>query len=131
MTSRHARNAGPEASVFAHYGVEPHARTMMLREPQVTVRVSEVGTGEPALLLHGITLSAVHWAPLMARLPSSRCLAIDMPGHGGSGGVDFARVDLRRWHVTMLGNCLDALGLRSAHLIGHSYGASATRGRAR
>src|SRR6266567_1182400 len=115
--------ADVEARVFARYGVDPRAHALELDDPPLSLRIREVGSGEPALLLHGITLSAVHWAPLMARLPSSRCLAIDMPGHGGSGSVDFAGVDLRGWHVTMLGNCLDALGLRSAHLIGHSYGA--------
>ncbi len=58
----------------------------------------------------------------MARLPSLRCIAIDMPGHGQSSGVGYSGVDLRRWHTTMLESCMDALGLNSAHLIGHSYG---------
>ncbi len=114
--------AAAEARLFARYGVDPLARALELHDPPLALRIREVGSGEPALLLHGITLGAVHWAPLMARL-SSRCIAIDMPGHGGSDSVDFTGVDLRRWHVTMLANCLDSLGLRSAHLIGHSYGA--------
>src|SRR5215469_7189187 len=122
MTSRHARNAGSETTMFAHYGVEPRARTMALQEPQVTVRVREVGTGEPVLLLHGITLGAVHWAPLIARMSSLRCIALDMPGHGGTSSVDFDGMDLRLWHVAMLRSCLDGLGLRSAHIVGHSYG---------
>jgi len=108
--------------MFAHYGVEPRARTMALQEPQVTVRVREVGTGEPVLLLHGITLGAVHWAPLIARMSSLRCIALDMPGHGGTSSVDFDGMDLRLWHVAMLRSCLDGLGLRSAHIVGHSYG---------
>src|SRR6266536_2856803 len=113
---------GAEARLFAHYGVDPRARTLTLQAPPITLGIREAGSGEPALLMHGITLGTVHWAPLMARLPSLRCIAIDMPGHGGSGSVDYSGVDLRRWHTTMLENCLDALGLRSAHLIGHSYG---------
>jgi hypothetical protein len=32
-------------------------------------------------------------------------------------------VDLRRWHTSMLSGCLGQLGLDSAHLVGHSYGA--------
>jgi pimeloyl-[acyl-carrier protein] methyl ester esterase len=46
-----------------------------------------------------------------------------MPGHGGSDGVDFGGVDLRRWFRDMLTNCLDELGLDSVHLVGHSQGA--------
>jgi pimeloyl-ACP methyl ester carboxylesterase len=122
MASRQSRNAGTEARLLAGYGVDPHSRTLALREPPVTLGVREAGAGEPALLLHGITLGAVHWAPLMARMSSVRCIALDMPGHGGTSGVDFGGVDLRRWHVAMLRSCLDALGLRSAHIIGHSYG---------
>jgi pimeloyl-ACP methyl ester carboxylesterase len=72
--------------------------------------------------MHGITLCAAHWAPLMARLDSLRCIAIDMPGHGGSEAIGYRGADLRRWHTTMLSGCLDRLGLDSAHLVGHSYG---------
>jgi len=111
-----------DARLFAHFALDPRSRMLPLQEPPVTLRVREAGSGEPALLMHGITLGSVHWAPLMARMRSLRCIAIDMPGHGGSGSVDYSGVDLRRWHTTMLENCLDALGLRSAHLIGHSYG---------
>lgn len=114
--------ADAEARLFGQYGLDPRARTLTLESPPVTLGVRETGSGEPALMLHGITLGAVHWAPLMARMPSMRYIAIDMPGHGKSGSVDFTRVDLRQWHTAMVGSCLDALGLRSAHLIGHSYG---------
>jgi pimeloyl-ACP methyl ester carboxylesterase len=111
-----------ESGLFARYGVEPRSRMLELRAPPVTLRVRETGSGDPALLMHGITLGAVHWASLMARLPSLCCIAIDMPGHGQSSGTGYCGVDLRRWHTTMLESCLDALGLNSAHLIGHSYG---------
>ena len=122
MASDQSRNAGTETRLLARYGIDLQARTLTLREPPVTLRVREFGFGEPALLMHGITLGAVHWAPMMARMSAMRCIALDMPGHGGTSSIDFGGVDLRRWHVAMLGSCLDALGLRSAHLIGHSYG---------
>ena len=128
MSSHQSRRAGEqglrdaESRLLARYGVDLRASTLTLREPQVTLGVREVGAGEPALLMHGITLGAVHWAPLIARLPSLRCIVLDMPGHGGTSSVDFTGVDLRRWHAAMLSSCLDALGLRSAHIIGHSYG---------
>jgi len=59
----------------------------------------------------------------MSRLPSLRSIAIDMPGHGVSGAVDYTGVDLRAWFKQMLTSCLDELGVESAHIIGHSQGA--------
>ena len=58
-----------ESVLFARYGVEPRARMLELRAPPVTLGVRETGSGEPALLMHGITLGAVHWASLMTRRP--------------------------------------------------------------
>jgi hypothetical protein len=91
-----------EAQALQHYGLRPRIRRLELDEPQVAVRALDAGSGEPLLLLHGISLSAVHWAPMMARLGWARCIAIDMPGHGESDGADFRGVDLRRWHAPWL-----------------------------
>lgn len=112
-----------ERNVFARYSLESRRRRLDLARPALGVGALEVGSGEPALLLHGVSLCSAHWAPLVARLPSLRCIALDMPGHGGSDAVDFRGVDLRGWHTSMLAACLDELALDSAHLVGHSYGA--------
>jgi len=112
-----------EADVFAAYSLKPRVHQLRLQEPRMELRVSEIGEGEPVLFLHGFSLCSAHWAPLMAHLPSLHCIAIDMPGHGGSDGVDFRGVDLRRWFRDMLTNCLDELGLDSVHVVGHSQGA--------
>jgi pimeloyl-ACP methyl ester carboxylesterase len=112
-----------EAEVFARYALEPTGRQIELEKPGLTVRAVEVGSGEPALFLHGFGLCTAHWAPLLAGLPSLRSVAIDMPGHGASGGVDYRGVHLRDWFKNMLTSCLDALGLESAHVVGHSQGA--------
>jgi pimeloyl-ACP methyl ester carboxylesterase len=111
-----------EARIFDRYGLSPRLRQLRLDEPGVSLRAVEVGSGEPMIFLHGISLCTAHWASLIAQLGPRRCIAIDMPGHGGSDGVDHTGVDLRRWHVQLLSSCLDALGLDSAHIVGHSYG---------
>ena len=111
-----------EAQVFARYALAPKGRHLEL-EPGLTVRAVEVGAGEPTLFLHGFGLCTAHWAPLLAELPSVRSIAIDMPGHGASGGVDYRGVNLRDWFKNMLTSCLDRLGLESAHVVGHSQGA--------
>jgi pimeloyl-ACP methyl ester carboxylesterase len=112
-----------ERQVFAGCSLKPQARQFRLQKPPLALRAIEVGAGEPALFLHGYSLCTAHWAPLMSRLPSLHSIAIDMPGHGGSGGVDYSGVDLRSWFKEMLTSCLDELGLESAHIIGHSQGA--------
>ena len=112
-----------EADVFAAYSLKPTVRHLQLQKPRISLRVTEVGDGEPTLFLHGFSLCTAHWAPLMAQLPSLRSIAIDMPGHGGSDGVDYRGVDLRRWFRDMLTSCLDELGLDSVHVVGHSQGA--------
>lgn len=112
-----------EAQVFARYSLDPKTRHLDLTNPALTVRTVEVGSGEPTLFLHGFGLCTAHWAPLLSRLPSLRSIAIDMPGHGASGGADYRGVNLRDWFTDMLTSCLDRLGLESAHIVGHSQGA--------
>jgi 4,5:9,10-diseco-3-hydroxy-5,9,17-trioxoandrosta-1(10),2-diene-4-oate hydrolase len=127
MSQRAARAATSfheaEAAVFSSFGLDPKTRMLELERPRSTLRALDVGSGEPALLMHGISLGSSHWAPLIARCPELRSIALDMPGHGDSQGADYTGVDLRRWHTQMLSGCLDSLGLDAAHLIGHSYGA--------
>jgi len=112
-----------EAKVFANYGLEPRSQVLGLGQPEVRIRAVEIGSGEPVLFLHGFSLCTAHWAPLVAQLPTFRCIAIDMPGHGGSDSVNYDKVDLRRWSKEMLTAVLDRLGLDSVHLVGHSQGA--------
>lgn len=92
-------------------------------KPRTALRITEVGAGEPTLFLHGFSLCTAHWAPLIARLPSLRSIAIDMPGHGASEAVDYSGVDIRRWFTEMFNGLLDELGLDSVHIVGHSQGA--------
>jgi pimeloyl-ACP methyl ester carboxylesterase len=108
---------------FAEYGLDPQSRKLVLEEPPCTLRALEVGSGEPALLMHGIALGSSHWTPLISQMPAVRSFVLDMPGHGESQGAAYDGVDLRRWHTQMLAGCLDALGLDSAHIVGYSYGA--------
>jgi pimeloyl-[acyl-carrier protein] methyl ester esterase len=111
-----------EGRVFRQYHLSPRARRLGFGEPPLGVRVLEIGSGEPILFLHGLSLCSAHWAPLIAGLGERRWIVIDMPGHGGTDSVDYRHVDLRSWHTTFLTGLLDALGLDSAHIVGHSYG---------
>src|SRR5437588_1170057 len=112
-----------ESEVFASYSLTPRTRHLRLPKPALALRAIEVGSGEPALFLHGMGGAAVHWASLLSRLPSLRKIALDMPGHGASDDVDYRGLDLRSWYKDLLTGCLDQLGLESAHIVGHSMSA--------
>ncbi len=80
------------------------------------------GDGEPVVCVHGNWGSSRWFTPLLARLPAGlRAYAIDLRGRGDTRGPDHdyslpaLAQDLRAF--------LDAMGLASAHLVGHSLGA--------
>jgi pimeloyl-ACP methyl ester carboxylesterase len=116
------RLAAAERRLQQHYGLRIDERYVDLPEPRIRLRVLQVGDGPPLLLLHGITLLADHWAPLLAELPGLGCIAVDLPGHGRSGPVDFREVAPRPWYSGLLASLLDRLGLESAAVVGHSLG---------
>ena len=115
-----------EARIFRRFGLTPTVRTLdptlAPTLPPARLRVAEVGSGEPVLFLHGWSLCAATWAPLVAHLPGVRSIMLDLPGHGAADAVDFRGVDLRRWFDAMLSGCLNEQGLESVH-VGHSQGA--------
>ncbi len=73
------------------------------------------GAGRRVVLLHGFTQTHVSWAPLAADLATDHeVVTVDLPGHGGSGGV---RAGL--WETADL---VAASGGRATY-VGYSMGA--------
>lgn len=74
------------------------------------------------LALHGWLDNAQSFAPLAAELSEYRLIALELPGHGHSAhlpeGVFYHFIDSSRIVLEVM----DALGLVSADLIGHSLG---------
>ena len=86
-----------------------------------TIHVVERGTGRPLVLVHGVTLQAEAWAPLLHLLADRfRVVALDVRGHGrsrpGEGGIG------RKLAAADLATVLDDLDLRGAVVMGHSMG---------
>ena len=64
-----------------------HRQTMDTRGGEVAY--TEFGTGPAALFVHGIGTSGLLWRHVMEKLQdTSRCIAIDLPLHGGSPAQD-------------------------------------------
>jgi pyruvate dehydrogenase E2 component (dihydrolipoamide acetyltransferase) len=87
------------------------------------LRVLEIGQGEgtPVVFIHGFGADLNTWMftqPMLAE--RHRTIALDLPGHGGSakdvGAGDIATL------AGAVGDALDALGVETPHLVGHSLG---------
>ena len=74
-----------EARLFARSGLQPEESFVDLGSAQVRLRVLSVGAGPPLVMLHGVTLAAAVWAPLLADLAGYRAHLVELPGHGLSG----------------------------------------------
>ena len=101
------------------------------------LRVAEAGPpdGPPVLLLHGITLGAAVWPYQLAALPAAgvRVLALDLRGHGLSGGaVAGDETGTGRPLHTLarmaddVADVMEQLDLEGVTLVGHSMGGMVT-----
>ncbi len=111
-----------ERALFGDLGLEVVEQFVVLPTVQLRVRVVMCGTGAPVLLLHGVTQTSAVWAPLMAQLAGYRLLAVDLPGHGLSGPVDYQRGRVREHTLLFLDDLLAALKLQSPAVVAHSLG---------
>jgi len=78
--------------------------------------------GEPILFVHGFSHNRAVWQEVIAELPERwRPITIDLRGHGESDwspGGDYGLGD----YATDLSVFLDSIGVREAHVVGHSLG---------
>jgi pimeloyl-ACP methyl ester carboxylesterase len=75
----------------------------------------------PLVLIHGAGGSYLHWPSEIRRLSGENILAIDLPGHGKSGGEGEHTIDAYAQAVLSF---LDELGLDQSILVGHSMGSA-------
>ncbi len=73
----------------------------------------------PVVLIHGAGSDHLCWPVNLRRLNGFRVLAPDLPGHGRSAGV--SRQSVREYAADLIA-FLDALGIFSVVLVGHSLG---------
>ena len=84
---------------------------------KLRIRQSE-GEGRPLVLLHGLLDDSEGWSRLAADT-GRPCIAIDLPGFGGSSLPRMPRIGSYAADVV----CgLDEIGVRECTLVGHSLG---------
>ena len=111
-----------EAKLFETARLHADEQFLHLRRTGVRVRVLSFGSGQPVLLLHGVTEVAVFWTPLIGALHGFRLHAVDLPGHGLSGPVAYRRGMVRDHSLQLVDDLYEAMKLGPTPVIGHSLG---------
>lgn len=99
--------------------VGPTAEEIVVHGRRISLR--HAGTGPVVLLIHGLASTNDTWNPTLAELSTHcRVVAPDLPGYGGSEAPpgDYSLGA----YACVLRDLLDALGHRSATVVGHSLG---------
>jgi pimeloyl-ACP methyl ester carboxylesterase len=96
------------------------AQRRTLGTPDGEIAYTEVGSGPAALFVHGIGTSGLLWRHVMEELgDTSRCIAVDLPAHGGTP----ARADLSPGALAqVITDLCDGLGLSQVDLVGNDTG---------
>lgn len=86
--------------------------------------MAETGGRAPVLFLHALAGNAGQWkAQIEHLMPARLALAVDLPSHGVSDPPEHG--DFSPYEVAAeVSSVIDAVGLPSVVLVGHSYGAS-------
>jgi pimeloyl-ACP methyl ester carboxylesterase len=118
------RYRAAERDLWQSLGARPTERRLDLRQHHVTVRLQELGDGEPVVFIHGANTSGASWASLASRLDGFRSIIVDRPGTGLSRPLVPAldRRSIGRFADTFVVDLLDALELERAHLVATSFG---------
>nr|MCU0802660.1 alpha/beta hydrolase [Paracoccaceae bacterium] len=98
------------------------ARQSLTTAEGLTMTYVEAGNpaGPPTLLLHGYTDNSRSWSLLAPHLANRRLIMLDLRGHGGTAAPACCYGPDSLAHDVAL--AMDALGLPSADVIGHSMG---------
>jgi pimeloyl-ACP methyl ester carboxylesterase len=91
-----------------------------LDTPAGEIAYTELGSGPAALFVHGVGTSGLLWRQVIENLSdTSRCIAIDLPAHGGTP----ARDDMSAAAIAqMVADLCDGLGLTQVDLVGNDTG---------
>jgi len=111
-----------EEHLLAFYGLQAKDHFMQLPKLGVKIRVSEIGSGKPILVVPGNTGDAFPLIPLLAEMKGYHILAINRPGGGLSEGMDHRKVDFHEEANETIHTVLEAFSLEQIPIIGHSIG---------
>lgn len=117
---RAARTA--ERDAYQHYGLEPEEHYVEIPEWELQIRVVEVGTGSPVVMLPGGHGAGAGWLPLLPELRDYTTYVMDRPGGGMSDEIDYRSMPLREQAARSTVELFDYFDLQEAPAIGNSMG---------
>ena len=110
-------------TIFDFYGIQPASKFVNTNGPVKKVHYLEAGKGKPVIMIHGGGSHASEWISIMKPLAEKYHLyVVDRPGHGLTDQFNYRGVDFRKSAVDFVRSFMDAIGLETATLIGHSMG---------
>jgi pimeloyl-ACP methyl ester carboxylesterase len=95
-----------------------HRRALATQDGEIAY--TEWGTGPAAVFVHGVTTSGAQWRHVIGSLSdTTRCIAVDLPGHGATPPRDDPSVTAMAQMITDL---CEGLGLDKVDLVGIDTG---------
>ena len=73
--------------------------------------------GPPLVLVHGAGGNLMHWSGELRRLPGRTVYALDLPGHGKSGGAGRAEIGAYAEVVRGFAEALESAGIRAGRAL--------------
>jgi pimeloyl-ACP methyl ester carboxylesterase len=113
-----------EQAVWDHYRLQPTERFVEVDKPAARIRVVEVGSGPPLLVVHGTFGNGPAFAGLAREMPNRRLLLMDRPGFGVSSAIRYRADTFGPTIADLQRRVLDELGVDQVDVVGHSIGAN-------
>lgn len=111
-----------EERVYEYFGCEYTEHFVDVDELGLRMRVVEVGTGPPIVLITGGNGVGLEWAPLLPELPGHTLYIMDRPGAGFSDGIDHRSMPFQYQAVSATKALFDHFELDTAPIVGNSIG---------
>lgn len=94
---------------------------MSTTAPHSHLAYDDRGSGTPVVLLHGLTFDRTTWTPIVEKLGNGiRTIAIDLPGHGETGGSPCSLWDA----AAVVNDTVTELAVEPPIIVGHSISAA-------
>ena len=111
-----------ETALWGSVRLSPSETRVGLARLGTSVRVQEVGEGEPVLFVHGSPAAGATWAVMLAELGGLRRIVVDNPGAGLSEPITLTPDTADDYYSYYVTDLMDALGLERAHVVASSLG---------